>query len=167
MQIVLPVRKTHRMYALYECVVGTASGGEEVIYVGVERLTRVFNLLQPNSNSEWNKLFSDGDGQVLVHILAINADQHVLRKQAGDHMRAMQAMPRCNLRGVRSMGQSRPVWCSVEGGKVYRSQNQASLELGIAQSAISRCVNGQAVSTHGLIFREATPADVAAVKEKV
>ena len=162
----LPVRDTHKLYALYECIVGI-DGVATVIYVGVERLTDVYGLSQPNHNSEWNKIFPRGvDGMVRVRIIRFDADKHVLRRESQQYMKTLPELPRCNLRGVRTQhGLARAVWSSYEGGTVFRSQSEASHVLGIPQASISRCVRGMALSTHGYTFREARPDDRITAKE--
>lgn len=151
-EVVLPVRRPFDIYCVYEHVIA----GPEVIFVGVDRITNVFNMNQVSNNSEWRRIFNAG-GEVLIRVLLHGPDQSVMKREAARYMKQLPQLPRCNLRGVRTHGMTRAVWCS--NGTVYPSQTAASVELGIPQSLISRCVRGLSKSIHGYQFREARPDD--------
>jgi len=156
--IVLPTERPWTIYCAYEHKVQmTADAPPETIYVGVCRLTDVYRMGDGNRNSEWQGIFARG-GQVLIRIFATSTDRHELTMLATQHMRSLPNIPRCNLRGVKTRGRGRAVWCS--NGEVYPNQIDASVRTGVPQSQISRVVNGYAPTAHGLVFRLAKPSEV-------
>lgn len=130
-----------------------------VIFVSACRLIDVYRLVEGRTNSDWASLFDRG-GAVMVRIVATGEQIEIIRF-ARSHVMAMQPMPRCNLKGFNVRGQQRAVRCS--NGVTYRTQREASLALGVSQSAISQHLAGKLTTVRGYMFEfTAMPASDAA-----
>jgi hypothetical protein len=149
--IVVDVRRQSETWCVYEHQVVMSPGEPpETILIGACRLADVYRLTDGKTNSEWQNMFANG-GHVLVRIVATTLNRSDAYRSAADIVRSSQPIPRCNLLGYNLRGMRKPIIC-LNNGKRYETQLQASQELGIHCSAISRHLRGQGNSAGGFKF---------------
>lgn len=124
----------------------TEGAPPEIIYVNACKLHDVYKLTQARINSEFARMFANG-GMVMVHIIATGNDRREIIEYALRHQKSLPLPPRCNVVGHLMTQAHRIIICS--NGKEYKSQTDAALALGVAQSAISRHLRGDLATVKG------------------
>lgn len=126
-----------------------------LIMVGAAKLTEVFHLADGKSNSEWQEIFKNG-GKLLLRIVGTSPDKAACFQHAQRLMR--EHHPRCNIYGHDLKNVRRGILC-LTNGRRYDSQLEASKDLGIPQSAISRHLRGGPRHVKGFVFAYAKPEE--------
>lgn len=158
--LIIDTTQPGKTWCAYEHLVSFAVGQPpEVIMVGACKLADVHRLIDGARNSEWQSIFRGG-GSVMVRIIATGHDQAEIQRHAMAHMRAMDPMPRCNLKGYSTKGTSQRIEC-LTNGIVYESQKAAADALTLSGSAISRHLRGDLKHVGGYTFRLADVGRVA------
>ena len=138
-----------RLWAVYEHLVSNAEGEPpQTILIGVCRMYQVHNLTDAKTNSKWLEMFKDG-GKVLVRIVATTNDRADAQRHAANLIHKMK--PVCNVHGYSLKSRHGKIRC-VTNGKDYPSQTEASIDLGIHCSSISRHLRGLAEHAQGFKF---------------
>lgn len=151
--LVLDTRRVNSYFAVVEHLAAMSPGQPpQIIYVGCERLVDVYKMINARQNTEWARIYQSG-GSVMVRIIALADERAEATRYAILHIRAMEAMPRCNNIGstIRMIG--RPVTCS--NGETYTSQKHAADVLGLSQSSVSRHMRGDLSHVRGYTFKYA------------
>lgn len=148
--MVVDVHGTNALWCSYEHWAVLTPGEKSMcIYIGCCKLTDLFRMKDPRTNSYWTKLFKNG-GSVEVRVLATSESQSDMVKHSIRTLRGYHPKPVCNIHGISMRSSHRKLLCS--NGQTYKNQQDAAIALGIQQTSISRHLQGKVGSVQGYTF---------------
>lgn len=128
-------------------------GSASLIFISWCKLTDAYTLADAARNSEWARLVKPSSW-LTVRIIQ-TGNEIDCRNHAMAHMRALQPMPICNLKGIDTTLIARRIGCS--NGQEYETQTAAAKALGIPQGMLSRHLKGDLKHVKGLTFWRIPP----------
>jgi hypothetical protein len=114
-----------------------------LIWIGVVKLRQAFHFNEPAKNNQWRHYVTPMSN-IMVTINA-TGDRRECQHETNKLINSLK--PICNVHGH---NYSKRILCS--NGQMYKTQSEASADLGINQSAISAALSGRLNSVRGYSF---------------
>jgi len=126
-----------------------ATGAFTVIMVGSCPLAEVYQMVDPQRNSEWLKQVTPLS--YLYIKITQTGERMDCQRDAIRHMRTFKPMPICNLKGIDHYGKSRVI--VAPDGREFTTQQECALAFGLNQGQLSKHLNNGSTHVRGMVFK--------------